>query len=49
MLCPAASGAIAWAAILTIFRCASLVIGSPRRSSRVAAQVDHDPHLESSS
>ena len=33
MLCPAASGAIASAAILMFRRCTSVVIGSPRRSS----------------
>jgi hypothetical protein len=32
MLCPAASGVIASAAILTFWRCTSVVIGSPRRS-----------------
>ena len=33
MLCSAASGAIAWAAILMFLRCTSVVIGSERRSS----------------
>jgi len=33
MLCPAASGAIASAAILMFRRWTSVVIGSPRRSS----------------
>jgi hypothetical protein len=42
----AASGAIAWAAVLTFVRCTSVVIGSPRRSSAFAAQRDHDPHAQ---
>jgi hypothetical protein len=33
MLCPAASGAIARAAVLMFCRWTSVVIGSPRRSS----------------
>ena len=33
MLCSAASGAIAWAAISMFLRCTSVVIGSERRSS----------------
>jgi hypothetical protein len=33
MLCPAASGAIALAAIMMFRRCTSVVIGSPSRSS----------------
>jgi len=45
MLCPAASGAIAWAAILMF----SLHFGGHRFTApqqRIAAQGDHDPHLE---